>query len=158
MGTKKLSKIFGVGPLGAFMSLLFLGLVVVAERELGRVPILDSPSPLRYIAVALFVLGAGVHVWTMLTLRNWWQNDALCTDGPFRYVRHPMYAGWISLVGLGLAFFMNSWPVLLLVVLLHPLWHLLVRREERTMEKHFGTEYLSYCRKTPRFIPRLLRR
>jgi protein-S-isoprenylcysteine O-methyltransferase Ste14 len=153
-----LRKIFGVGPFGAALTLLLLGLVLWAERKLGRVPILESTLLLRCIAAVLFVLGAGVHVWSMLTLRSWWQHDRLCTDGPFKYVRHPMYSGWVLLVGLGIALFMNSWPAPMAVILVLPFWHLLVRKEERTMEQHFGSEYRSYRRNTPRFIPQIFHR
>jgi protein-S-isoprenylcysteine O-methyltransferase Ste14 len=157
MGVKNLSKIFGVGPIGALLSLSLLGATVWVDRELGGFPIADNPAPLRHIAAASFVLGAGVHIWTMITLRRWWKHDQLCTRGPFRYVRHPMYAGWITFVGLGVALLANSWLVVFLVAVLYPPWSVLVRKEERAMEKEFGREYLSYRRNTPCFIPRIFR-
>jgi protein-S-isoprenylcysteine O-methyltransferase Ste14 len=135
-----------------------LCLAWLVDLRLGRPPILADPTPLRYAAGVLFVLGLGLHIWTMRTLRNWWQEGRLCTRGPFKYLRHPMYAAWISFISLGFALAMNSWIILLWYFLLHPLWHVLVRKEEKMVEVIFGDEYRRYSKGTGRFVPRLFSR
>lgn len=68
-------------------------------------------KPLFAAGLALFVLGAGLRLWCILSLGSWWNARArvdpgLCvvTSGPYRFVRHPNYAGvLLELVGLPLA-------------------------------------------------------
>jgi protein-S-isoprenylcysteine O-methyltransferase Ste14 len=106
-----------------------------------------------WIGGLLVIFGLGLHGWSFMTLRDWWQNDKLCTRGPFRFPRHPMYAAWISLIAPGVVLILNRWMVLLWLAALHPIWHWLVRREERTMEQHFGKVYREYAAGTGRFLP-----
>jgi len=79
-------------------------------------------------------------------------TPALVRSGPFRYIRHPTYAGAIvekiavalvfaSLVGWLLVI---PWCVLLLRQ---------VRLEELHLRKLFGSEYVSYSRQTARLVP-----
>ena len=148
-------KIFGVGPLGALLSFLLFGLAWFVDRWLEAPGILDSSAPLKVVGVILMALGLGLHFWSGAVLKNWWGQERLCTGGPFRFVRHPLYAAWIVLVCAGLSLFLNSWILLIWVVSLQPLWHLLVPREERMMEELFGDEYRTYAARTGRFIPRV---
>lgn len=67
--------------------------------------------PVFGAGLALFVLGAGLRVWCILCLGSWWNARArvdpglrVVTSGPYRFVRHPNYAGvLLELVGLPLA-------------------------------------------------------
>lgn len=112
MALNKYQKIFGVGPLGAFISFLSFGLAWLVDRGLGHPQILSDPSLLRWVALVLFALGLFLHFWTLVTLKNWWKKDRLCTKGPFKYLRHPMYAVWVSFIAFGLALFFNSRVIL----------------------------------------------
>ena len=150
-------KLFGVGPIGAIVSLVLLGVAIRVDRWLGHPEILRYPSAMKTLAVLLICAGLALHFWTMYALRNWWVRDRLCTRGPFRWFRHPMYSAWITFVSLGFAFYSDSWVILVWVALLHPIWHLLCAREERVMVDHFHEEYRAYAGRTGRFVPRLRR-
>jgi protein-S-isoprenylcysteine O-methyltransferase Ste14 len=75
--------------------------------------------------------------------------------GPYRFVRNPMYVGGaLLLLGLGVSW--RSPSVVLLVPAWWLLFHLLVVfYEKRTLRAKFGPEYEDYCRRTPRWTPRL---
>ena len=150
----KVAKIFGVGPLGAGLSLLLLALFAGLDRWAGHPTLLDHTAPLNVIGAALVALGLVLHCWSLVTLRRWWFADQLCTRGPFRLVRHPMYAAWITCVCPGVALLLNSWIYLGWAATLQPLWHKLVGREEDIMRAAFGPTYVRYARRTPRFVPR----
>ncbi len=83
----------------------------------------------------------------------------LITDGPFGYVRNPLYVGNILMyVGIGV---MSNALVPYLTAAMF-IWfviqyHLIVSREEEHLRSAFGTEYETYCRNVPRFIPRINR-
>lgn len=153
-----LKKIFGIGPLGALISLVLLGSVAWIDWFAGFGAISRHVFALRLTGGLLVLLGLGLHSWSFLTLRDWWRNDRLCTRGPFRYVRHPMYAAWISLIVPGVVLILNRWAFVFWMVALHPVWHLLVRREEDAMGLIFGETYRNYAAQTGRFLPRLKRR
>jgi protein-S-isoprenylcysteine O-methyltransferase Ste14 len=154
MSRPSLKKIFGVGPLGGVIS---VGLLLVAawiDHHSGLGAISQHSAMMRWIGGLLILCGLGMHAWSFMTLRQWWVESRLCTRGPFRFVRHPMYAGWINLIVPGVVLILNRWSYVLWLVALHPLWHALVRREERVMERHFGEVYRRYAAHTGRFLPR----
>ncbi|HTX48657.1 MAG TPA: isoprenylcysteine carboxylmethyltransferase family protein [Caulobacteraceae bacterium] len=61
----------------------------------GALPPLASPA----IAAALILAGFGLQIWSKLTLRRSFgitpANRGLVVRGPYRYVRHPMYLGYL---------------------------------------------------------------
>jgi protein-S-isoprenylcysteine O-methyltransferase Ste14 len=82
------------------------------------------------------------------------RRGELATTGPYAYVRHPQYAGFI-LVMFG---FLLQWPTLLTLVMFPVLvWMYvrLARSEEREVEAEFGETYRAYARRVPAFLPRL---
>jgi protein-S-isoprenylcysteine O-methyltransferase Ste14 len=82
------------------------------------------------------------------------QRGELATVGPYSYVRHPQYVGFI-LIMLG---FLVQWPTLLTLAMFPVLvlmYVRLARQEEREVRAEFGEEYDRYVATTPGWIPRL---
>lgn len=158
MDISRRQKLFGVGPMGAAISFVWLMIAAWVDRALGHIAILANPVPIKVIGVCIAVIGLGLHFWSMWTLQNWWAEDKLCTMGPFAWFRHPMYAAWITFILPALALYLNSWIILISVVLLHPIWHRLVIREENMMSEKFQDEYRPYAEHTGRFFPRVWNR
>ena len=82
------------------------------------------------------------------------QRGALATTGPYGYVRHPQYVGFI-LVLLG---FLVQWPTLLTLAMFPVLVIMYVKlagSEEREALASFGDTYRSYAVGVPAFLPRL---
>lgn len=76
----------------------------------------------------------------------------LAEAGPYRYVRHPQYIGFVAIM-FG---FLLQWPTLLTLVMFPVLVLMYVRlaiAEERDSEKAFGDRWRKYAAATPRFIP-----
>lgn len=83
----------------------------------------------------------------------------LVTDGPFGYVRNPLYVGNI-LIYTGIGIMSNAlFPYLQIVAFLFFViqYQLIVSREEEYLTGAFGEEYGTYIRNVPRFIPRMRR-
>jgi protein-S-isoprenylcysteine O-methyltransferase Ste14 len=158
MDISRPQKIFGVGPMGAVISLALLTTAVWVDRVLGHSAILANPAPIKVVGGGLAVIGLGLFFWSLWTLRRWWAKDELCTIGPFKWFRHPMYAAWITLILPAVALYLNSWIFLFFVVLTHPIWHQLVIREEKMMFEKFQNEYRAYAARTGRFFPRICNR
>jgi protein-S-isoprenylcysteine O-methyltransferase Ste14 len=82
------------------------------------------------------------------------RTGRLATTGPYAYVRHPQYAGFI-LVMFG---FLFQWPTLLTLAMFPVLvwmYARLAKAEEREALQAFGKEYESYGLRVPGFVPRL---
>ncbi len=154
MFVSRLKKFFGIGPIGMMISFSLLTAAFFADRRLGGTAILEHPLPLQIAAGSLTGAGLCLLAWGARTLRSWWINGELCTDGPFRWFRHPIYAAYLTFLFPAAALFFNSWIMLAAAAALHPLWHLLVRHEEAMMLEKFAERYRDYMRRTGRFFPK----
>jgi protein-S-isoprenylcysteine O-methyltransferase Ste14 len=77
----------------------------------------------------------------------------LATTGPYAYIRHPQYAGFV-LIMVG---FLLQWPTfatLLMFPVLLIVYRKLAMREEREVAAQFGAEWEAYAAERPRFVPR----
>jgi protein-S-isoprenylcysteine O-methyltransferase Ste14 len=75
----------------------------------------------------------------------------LVTNGAFKYIRHPIYAG-IILGGAGLALMMNNLLQLLVIIILFVLFEVKSDYEEQQLAKVFG-DYEDYKKHTYKFFP-----
>jgi protein-S-isoprenylcysteine O-methyltransferase Ste14 len=85
------------------------------------------------------------------------RSHSLATTGPYEYVRHPQYAGFI-LVLLG---FLFQWPTILTLLMFPVLCVMYVRlahAEEKEVAAEFGDAYRRYAARTPAWFPRIGRR
>jgi methanethiol S-methyltransferase len=82
------------------------------------------------------------------------RRGTLAVTGPYAYVRHPQYDGFI-LIMLG---FLFQWPTLITLIMfpiLVTMYVKLAEREEREVLTEFGEKYRQYMVSTPAFFPRL---
>ena len=93
-------------------------------------------------------LGAGL---TVLPLPN--GRVDLITHGPYRWVRHPIYAAVMLGVG-AVAWMTRSLAAATLTIALVVLFAVKARFEERHLSKAFAG-YEEYMRRTGRFVPRV---
>lgn len=78
----------------------------------------------------------------------------LITAGPYAWVRHPRYVQ-VTLALWGFAFIVNYLAVYGIAVLWMAGIYFIVLLEESEMHQRFGAAYEEYCRRVPRFIPRI---
>jgi protein-S-isoprenylcysteine O-methyltransferase Ste14 len=82
------------------------------------------------------------------------RTHGLATTGPYAYVRHPQYDGFI-LIMFG---FLLQWPTLITLIMfpiLVTMYLRLAQREEHEVISEFSDEYLRYAARTPAFLPRI---
>lgn len=126
--------------------------------EWARVPF---PPALRWLAGVVGLAGLPVLVWIFRTLgpnispsHSTRRGHRLVTDGPYRFVRHPLYTtGTVLSVALALLTAL-WWPVAWLVPALL-LLHWRTPREEERLVEAFGDAYRDYRQRTGRYLPRL---
>lgn len=117
-----------MGWCGLVVEILFLALFYASHRWLGR-------------------------NWSVtLEIRD---GHRLITDGPYKYVRHPMYSSF-WLWAIAQALLLPNWVAGLSgVVGVGLLYFGRVEAEEALMQKSFGDEYRAYAARTGRVFPRI---
>lgn len=77
----------------------------------------------------------------------------LLTEGVYAYTRNPRYLNiFFAVFAYGLLLnYLGIWVLWLLCI---PAIYLIILLEERELRERFGDEYLEYCRRVPRLIPR----
>jgi protein-S-isoprenylcysteine O-methyltransferase Ste14 len=96
-------------------------------------------------AGALFPSGAGAE-----------ENNVpqrLVVEGPYRYVRNPLYDTDFCLI-VGTALLTSSWALVLVAVLYLAQLAFQLPLEELELRERFGFPYRRYCELVPRFVPR----
>ena len=112
-------------------------------------------GPFHILSFVFIVGGFIVISRAWVVLYDAQQRRRLATTGPYSYVRHPQYLGFI-LVMFG---FLLQWPTLLTLVMfpvLVVMYVRLARREEQEVRAEFGKEYDRYAAITPAWFPRLI--
>jgi protein-S-isoprenylcysteine O-methyltransferase Ste14 len=111
-------------------------------------------------AALLAILAAALRTWAAAYLRSSVVHDhalhseGLVADGPFRWMRNPLYDGGILLaMGMGLLASPLGWFVMTFGLLLF--YYRLVLREEAALLQSQGESFRAYCAAVPRFLPAL---
>jgi len=119
------------------------------------------PTPAWLLGLSWVLSGAGVvwMLWAAVRLGDRLtptpvprDGGALRTDGPYAYVRHPIYTG-VLLIVIGIVLRTASWAALLLGVVTVAFFHAKAAFEERLLAQRYAG-YASYAASTPRFTPR----
>jgi protein-S-isoprenylcysteine O-methyltransferase Ste14 len=136
------------------MVILELGLLGVSVLDGGRFGWSTVPQFVRFIGWLLLGVTGAILPWVFRTntfasgvVRIQEDRDhQLIVNGPYRIVRHPMYAAVISGI-LGLPLALGSWWALIPAGLLIGLFVLRTALEDRTLARQFP-DYKKYAQQT----------
>jgi protein-S-isoprenylcysteine O-methyltransferase Ste14 len=114
---------------------------------------LSRPEPRSILLGACVgLLGLAIRAYAAGYLHK---QAVLTTTGPYARTRNPLYFG-SSILALGAAIAMKSWPSATLLLFYFALVYTLVmRREEIELRGHHGTQFDAYAQSVPLFFPRL---
>ncbi len=122
-------------------------------------------SWLRLVGAFMAVLALLWFIWIHRSLGNNLSvrlkikdSQELVTDGPYRWIRHPMYSAFY-LLHIAVFFLTANWFIgTTWLAGLTAIIFLRVKREEAMLLSTFGSEYRSYMEHTGRFIPIIRKR
>jgi len=114
------------------------------------------------IGLILIVVGIVFNVYGRIVLKSNWanqikiyKNHSLITSGPYKIVRHPLYASLIWIFLGGSLVYMNLVSFLLNLFVFVPMMTIRARKEDELLSKKFGIEYNKYKVKTGMFFPKI---
>ncbi len=117
---------------------------------------LFPPQPLAGITVLLASIA--LVAWTLAVFRSWRLRASLdaghelSTNGPFRFVRHPIYLA-MDLLAIGTLLWLPDPLVAIGAVLVALGGDLRARAEEKVLLSVFGDRYREYGKRVRRFVP-----
>jgi protein-S-isoprenylcysteine O-methyltransferase Ste14 len=112
------------------------------------------------LGLTLYVMGYLLMAWALMRLSNNYQlggsiprvTDKLVILGPYRFVRHPMYAAALY-ISLGLALLTQSLACFAVFFIYAVLISLLIPVEEKGLRQVYGEKYGDYQHHVRKFIP-----
>ena len=162
------------GSLTAALRWPFMLVMTVLFISAGA--LLWKPLPISLIPpwhTAALICGAllyfpaiGLYLWGYKTLganfglssgfaASLYTDHQLVQNGPYRYVRHPMYLG-VILAAAGALLIFRTWAMLVFAPLSFGIL-LRARREENLLAQAFGQEWETYANRVPGWIPKIHR-
>jgi protein-S-isoprenylcysteine O-methyltransferase Ste14 len=123
---------------------------------------LPLPAWVQWVGLVLGITSLPLILWVQAALGSNFsttllvrQDHDLVTQGPYRWVRHPMYTvlfvHLVALLLLSANWFIGGVPLLAFALIVATR----LKNEERVMAEKFGPAYQDYMRRTGRFLPRL---
>ena len=140
--------------------LIVLVLIVSIYFSSKKIDLINIPLQME---ISILILSAGILIFVNPVLQfikskttvnpiQFEEVNKLVTSGIFKYSRNPMYLGMLMIVLSTSIFYLNIYSIL--TPLLFILWinKFQIKREEEFLIEKFGDEYLSYKKKTRRWI------
>lgn len=83
------------------------------------------------------------------------KGHKLATEGPYRFVRHPIYSGMLGML-LATGLVISHWVASIAAIVIYFIGTVIrIRSEERLLREALGPEFESYARTAPALVPGL---
>lgn len=145
----------GVGP-----NAHVWGLLAVQLSTSGATSIAAAFDLLLTVGILCALAGAWLRTWGSAYLGadvmhdERLRADGVVADGPYRYVRNPLYLGsWLNT--LALALLMPASGAVFAIMMLIAFHMRLIFSEEAFLREKLGEPYVAYLAKVPRILPTL---
>lgn len=128
--------------------------------RLGLVTFTVATPAVIFCGALLAALGAMLRIWASawlghgVVINRDMQAASLMADGPFRYLRNPLYLGmylWVAAMSL----YMPASGAFFVLIAVPLLIAALIAGEESFLSSSLGEPYRAYLRSVPRIFPRL---
>ena len=115
------------------------------------------------IGFILITIGESLRIWAVsfaggATRTTKVGAPSLCTSGPYRYTRNPLYIGNMIIYS-GVVFIAGSLNILFTLIITWGFftiqYYLIINLEQNTLIDIFGNEYEKYINNVPKLFPRL---
>ena len=104
------------------------------------------PDVLRWISVAILVVGIAVWIWSAVLILMRVPRHELITSGPYGLVRHPLYTGVALLVVPWVGVLLNTWLGVVIGLVMYAGSRRFSPDEDATLARTFGPAWEQYRR------------
>ena len=119
-----------------------------------------SEAPGRLLGLRFLWCGVGLRLWCFRTLGTYFTftvqtstDQPVITTGPYRWLRHPSYAGLLFVI-IGVGFFFGNWLSVLVVALAALAgFSYRIQVEEAALLAEMGERYRTFASSRKRLIP-----
>lgn len=141
-------QIYAFGQAFTFLSALWLP------------PVWRLPNVAHFVGISIFLFGVCYRLWAIRTLGQFYSHRVrtvaqhqIVVSGPYRFTRHPAYAGMI-IANAGISMYFFNWvTICVFLFILVPAILLRIVIEERTL---LGIEgYSEFAKKQKRLFPKI---
>jgi protein-S-isoprenylcysteine O-methyltransferase Ste14 len=148
---------WGIGPKFTIVSVIYAVIIMtVQETIFSEIRfVIYSKSVNIILGVLLISVGLIIFLMPALTIDKYFYAGRLCTKGIYAYLRHPLYASWITLIVPGIVLIRGSVLGLTVPLFMYLIFRVLIPAEERYLLNQFGDEYIAYKSKVGAVFPKL---
>lgn len=140
-------------------ALLFLYIVISSAVDLPRLGAeLFNNEAVSWIGVVLCLLGLLLFLFSLISFGKSFRvgidedkPGPLITTGAFTISRNPIYTAFGTTL-IGIFFIFPNWILLLYLIVGFWLFNRQVLREEESLKRIYGQEYVEYCERVRRYL------
>ena len=154
--------LFILGTLRPLGAVFWIGLIAwMVDPGWMEWSSVSLPVWLRWTGVGVIAIACSLLVWTFRSLGTnltdtvvTRQQHTLVVQGPYSWIRHPLYAS-AALLTVAVSLIAANWFLFVTGVVILCLLMIRTRTEEENLVVRFGDSYRTYMERTGRFLPRM---
>ena len=148
---------WGIGPQFTIISLIYATIVFAIQNTfLSEFRfVIYSTLINKILGIVFMLIGFITFLIPAFTIDKYFYEGKLCTKGVYAYLRHPIYAAWISFIVPGFVVLIGSILGITIPIFMYIIFHALIPVEEKYLIDKFGDEYREYQSKVWAVFPKL---
>jgi protein-S-isoprenylcysteine O-methyltransferase Ste14 len=145
MNTKPMTR-WSIGPKFTIVSFIYAAIVFAIQNIVFSEFrfVIFSTLINKILGIVLMLIGFIIFLIPAFTIDKYFYEGKLCTKGVYAYLRHPIYAAWISFIVPGIVILRGSLLGITIPIFLYIIFRTLIPVEEKYLLDKFGDEYLEY--------------
>jgi protein-S-isoprenylcysteine O-methyltransferase Ste14 len=141
-----LRSLVGSGEKIALFTLPFAVVGVILNLALPElVEVGGPPEGLRAASIVILIPGVAVWLWSAMLILTKVPRGELITDGPYAWVKHPLYTGVAFLVLPWAGFLLDTWLGAAIGIVLYVAARRYAPEEESSLAERFGARWEHYA-------------
>ena len=150
---------WGIGPKFTIISFIYAATVFTIQNIIfSELRFVIYSTPVNIIlGILLILIGLIIFLISAFTIDKYFYEGRLCKKGIYAYLRHPIYASWISFIVPGIVILRDSILGITIPIFMCFIFRVLIPDEEKYWIDKFGDQYIEYSSKVWAFFPKLSR-
>lgn len=141
----------------ASIGLIFLPIIWIFSNWINFASIIISNN-WRIFAILLYMSLILLMIWQMkildVNISTVRTDQFLVSNGPYRYIRHPLYSIFIG-QSIATSLIIANWLLVLFIPIVIIGMLLRIRIEENDLIDEYGEDYVTYMKNTKKLIPKI---